>query len=291
MNSIEPNSNPTAPEQKPGRRWWRTYSIGGMLIVMALMAGVLGLVILPLERTRHAIEEASKRFIQVSLAEDPTDSMNAVAGGYEFVPPCRFTYLLHRTFPASYLRRIERVTLIKDRPATEEDFAIIARMGPIESLWIDTEVADPQWLRPLLDKRILRNHLGFADMHPSVELLQMVGQMNDLKRLYFDRAPVTADAFEKLTKLPHIQYLRLEDTGVRDDVLDQVAAWRTLKSLEIKETNITPAGLKMLSTLTELERLRLDVSPIGDDGLESLAFMKKLKFLNFENGRLLRIRL
>jgi hypothetical protein len=90
----------------------------------------------------------------------------------------------------------------------------------------------------------------------------------------------TDDTLAYLTRLPHLQTLRLQCAlKVTDNGLAHLEGLTGLRRLWLGYTNVTDAALVHLQNLTNLEELHIGVyrSEFGDAGLVYLKGLKKLK--------------
>lgn len=85
----------------------------------------------------------------------------------------------------------------------------------------------------------------------------------------------------RLTGLPHLEWLSLENTDVTDAGLEQVGKITSLKYLFLNNNrSLTDAGLAHLKGLSNLETLSLDDTQITDDGLHHLNSLDCLSCLS-----------
>lgn len=75
----------------------------------------------------------------------------------------------------------------------------------------------------------------------------------------------------------HITLLKLDNTMITDDALQQVAQFQNLVRLHLAETNITAAGIKKLQPLAHLEYVNLVHTKLNDEGLMALCALPALK--------------
>jgi hypothetical protein len=83
-----------------------------------------------------------------------------------------------------------------------------------------------------------------------------------------------------LGQLDGLRQLNLDFAPITDSGLEHVAGLRTLQSLSLSKTRITDVGMVQLRELTALEFLRLDEDHLTDGGLASLAGLTRLKELS-----------
>ena len=85
-----------------------------------------------------------------------------------------------------------------------------------------------------------------------------------------------------LGRLPNLQELILNQTGISNEQMTRVASLTGLRSLELSECRIGDEGLAFLSELTNLEGLFVSGVEVTDDGLEHLKKLNRLKNLRLE---------
>jgi hypothetical protein len=98
-----------------------------------------------------------------------------------------------------------------------------------------------------------------------------------------DSTRCTVKGFTALQKLPHLQRLVLNRSGVTDKSLAAIAGCKELRELVIPESTVTDAGLAVLPKLSRLEALDLsDAGKISDKGMTQIQMLVRLEklFLN-----------
>jgi Leucine-rich repeat (LRR) protein len=154
----------------------------------------------------------------------------------------------------------------------------LVAVGPISELDLDgTHVTDTEIGELPRDDSLAVLKLGKTKLtHYG---LHSLSQFPQLKRLtLFDDALGSLDGFPKLPKL---ETLDLENTGIRDRDLELVSKLTTLRNLNISGNSIEGPGLRNLSSLTKLSELVLDDTSSLDDGsLENLPPLPSLTKLS-----------
>ena len=94
---------------------------------------------------------------------------------------------------------------------------------------------------------------------------------------------VTDAGLGHLRKLPQLQHLNLNRTGVRGPGLAQLRGTRRLRWLELRELPIRDDDLVHLQSLPSLEIVKLSSNRITDEGLAHLSNLTTLKQLHLES--------
>ena len=81
-------------------------------------------------------------------------------------------------------------------------------------------------------------------------------EWKELKQLDLSRCPVTREGLERVTVLPDLVYLSLQETDVDDSLIDVLARLRT-KVLDLTQTKVTREGFeKLKSQASDIETIR-----------------------------------
>lgn len=167
-----------------------------------------------------------------------------------------------------------------------------ARLDYFEQLGaeIETEPADPKWLRDLVVSTLGQEHAPeFRDvtkinLNTSPEritdaALQNLDDFTSLQLLGLSHTRVTDAGLQHTSGLAVLQELYLNETRVTDAGLQHLRGLANLQLLWLGNTEVTDAGLEHLSGLTSLERLDLGNTAITDAGLQHLSGLTNLEEL------------
>ena len=88
---------------------------------------------------------------------------------------------------------------------------------------------------------------------------------------------------ELLANFPHVESLRLECNPISDVGARQLRKLRKLRHLNLSNTQVTDDIAPLLTDLTQLETINLSRTRVGIRVAQALASMKKLKRVNLES--------
>jgi hypothetical protein len=143
---------------------------------------------------------------------------------------------------------------------------------------IETTTTEPEWLRPLLEKRpkkwpnIFEHviYVNLAGSGISDAEFASVSAFTRLNRLWANDTRVTDVGLAHIRGLTGLESVWLDNSRITDDGLAHLSQLTNLKRLSLPGTNITDAGLVHVLSLTNLERLWLDQTQVTNNGLQQL---------------------
>ncbi|CAI5476879.1 unnamed protein product [Closterium sp. Yama58-4] len=103
----------------------------------------------------------------------------------------------------------------------------------------------------------------------SNDILRLVSTMSHLKSIDLTAtAGFGAEGVKHLYRLPRLEVLGLENTGVSDNALEGIGSLTSLKLLDLEATKVTNAGLQHLTALSSLRLLWLsECKGVTDAGM------------------------
>jgi hypothetical protein len=109
--------------------------------------------------------------------------------------------------------------------------------------------------------------------------IHLAACLPDLKYLTIESASLPPDAGLCVSKMGHLEFVRMGDVRVDDEFWPHLEDLRKTRWLEVVKTPITDAGLRGVGRLTALGYLDLSESGVTDEGLEHLHGLVKLYYL------------
>lgn len=209
----------------------------------------------------------------------------------------------------SLLSEIESISLAGTQ-VKKEGLLSLQSMGKLRQLDLGTLNVDPNavsQLKQLLPncnivirdpadvefaRRVL-NMGGHVGVQPAeggkfseVSTLAQLPNSFALRLVKLDGVTAVNDVFlEKLTELPQLQELYLNNTAVTDKCLERIAVCKSLKILSLSGTKVSPEGLLALKGL-KLEQLYLASTEIGGDGVRCACELETLNHLSLQAVKL-----
>ena len=111
-------------------------------------------------------------------------------------------------------------------------------------------------------------HLDYNPAFTGEGLKYLIGL--PIKQINLTATAVSDDALVHLSKIPTLEWLRLNDSEVGDEGLKHLAGLKNLKGIELFRTPVSDAGLKHLAGLQELEHLNLSTQDTTEVGIRNL---------------------
>ncbi len=166
-------------------------------------------------------------------------------------------------------------------PITDDDLREIARLGHLESLWLDHLSVRERGLRRLPG---LRQWNSLAIWEITRKSYRDENSENSFFEFYdigiwHPRSQITDAGLECLKRLSRLQVLSLNGVHITDAGMEHLGELRQLRYLSVFAPAVTDAGLKHLERLEELEGLFLPAADVTDSGLECLKGLRKLREL------------
>lgn len=111
--------------------------------------------------------------------------------------------------------------------------------------------------------------------------LQHLAGANGLNSITFTgRSEITGAGFRYLARLPLLESLYLDASGVTEEGLAGIGRVTSLRTLWLRLNYIGDDGLWHLSNLVHLERLALESRLVSDEGLQHLGLLTNLRQLH-----------
>jgi hypothetical protein len=96
------------------------------------------------------------------------------------------------------------------------------------------------------------------------------GIQNNISHLDLSRTKVTNSAIGNVSKMKHLTWLGLRNTGINDQAVKKIKNLQFLRCLNLSGTKVTDGAIKDLAQMKDLEELYLWNSEISEKGVESL---------------------
>jgi internalin A len=189
----------------------------------------------------------------------------------------------------AHLRRLRRLGRIQltGPGITDDRLAELASLPGLKSILLQRTAVSDAGLRHFsglseLESLMIHDAQGVTDAG-----LIPLARLPRLRSLYLRQAPLVTDlAFANLReKLPDLESLSLNGTGITDAGLEHLKEMPHLKHLELHGTNVTDVGLANLAALGGLEGLFLGSTGLTDSGLETVRTLGKLRTLFLNNTK------
>jgi len=165
----------------------------------------------------------------------------------------------------------------------------------------------PEWLRDLLDDKLMRCFDGVEYIHflpgpddylrdprgehltgvlpyalgPAVDdaTLAYLPRFPELKSLGLRWAKITDAGMVHLSRLQDLEHLGLEDTKVSDASAPVLGRMPALTNLNVSHTRLTAEGLAKLAGHRKLQIIEIDETQVGPASIASLATMPALQYV------------
>jgi len=112
------------------------------------------------------------------------------------------------------------------------------------------------------------------------ELLKKISKLPGLEQLLLQDTQATDEGLRHIGKMTDLQELFIWDAkSVTDVGVTQLSGLKNLKSIHINHSNLTDASLALLSSLPRIEEMSLEQNHFSDDGLARLNGKERLKRL------------
>ena len=141
--------------------------------------------------------------------------------------------------------------------------------------------SDP--VSPVNEKLIIETAIRMSLKMPIGELTEV--KLKEVTQLRLYDTKITDEGLEDVAKLQNLTKLGLGDTQITDEGLKEVAKLQKLEWLSLKVTQITDAELKELANLQSLRQLYLSDTQITDDGFKELVKLQKLVTLYLDKTK------
>lgn len=221
------------------RRYWRQFSLRGLIAVVTVAALLLAWFTWRLNKAR--VQDAAAEAIVHAGGMVVYESKTNFLGEWS-----------RRLFGGDPTRKLVDVSLFDDKSA-----AFVSQYG-------------------LNDLQIIRLIGGASVTDASLPHLVKCSQ---LQVLYLTGANVTDQGLTAIGRHPLLVELWLANTAVSDAILPKLAELRALHVLDIQDTAITDAGMQQIATLPALRILFLDSDRITNEGLRHLGSSPNLNSL------------
>lgn len=235
------------------KRRWTKFSWLKLLAPVALVCAALGLVVVPGERQRRALEAVR------ALNGSYTHTIIGLPANQSLR-----NQFLSRWLPRDYVDDVLYVDLASSKASDVTDADLAQLRGLTGLLWLQ-----------------LKGCTRVTD----AGIVHLQG-LTRLQMLRLSETQLSDEGLGRLLGLQELDNLFLDGTQVSDAGLPYLQEFKKLKRLSLRSTRITDAGLSRLQELKNLQTLEVAGNPITDVGLARLRKLKSLRSLDLENTQL-----
>src|SRR5215469_9149303 len=211
--------------------------------------------------------------------------------GEEYFQELAFVNLRWATISDALLEQVSRGSTIRElmlgnAQFQDEHLRYIARLPDVR--WLCFSVGKGEQpphitaagIKHLAACQTLESLIFNSESPPSDEGLAYIGQMRNLRELYFDDPLVTDAGLEQLRGLPRLEALSIGNSSITDVGLASLESLPKLRMLFLQQAKITDEGMRHLGRCNSLEEIVLICSgahSVTDRGLRELKGLKNAK--------------
>ncbi|HEV3003157.1 MAG TPA: hypothetical protein VGX78_01795 [Pirellulales bacterium] len=240
---------------------WAQFSLGSLLVMVALTCAVLALLVSRPVAQRQAMATLHRHGAKIKLEPAIPEWVPRLLGDEtrEFFDHVTEINLVGRAIGDSELTCLRQFPEVRNLNLertwiTDAGMAHIARLTRLETLNLfGTGITDAG----------LRN----------------LNNLRDLRELRLSVTKLTDAGLDQLTGLARLESLELAGTAITDEGLEQFRCLAQLRSLDLNSLPITDAGLVHLAKLTQLQSLNLRGTKVLGPGLAHLRGLHRLNEL------------